>query len=98
MVTIRPLGITHHLRIPALYAAVHQVILPALRGKAICVSLDASEALPLIVASLAPRSQAVWPGMRAEHAKRLCPDLTGIVQEPDRYAWTIQDRAKSTGC
>jgi nucleotidyltransferase/DNA polymerase involved in DNA repair len=74
-----------HLRVPAFHAAVHQAIAPILRGKPVCVALDASEASPLIAASLEARSQAVWAGMRADHAKRRCPGIAVVVQEPERY-------------
>jgi DNA polymerase-4 len=74
-----------HIVIDGFQAAVHQAITPELRHQPVAVAVDGSPQAVVFATSAEARRQRIWPGMRAEHARRRCPNLTVCLPDHERY-------------
>jgi DNA polymerase-4 len=73
-----------HLVIPGFHAALHQAREPGLRGRAVAVAVDGGAQAPLFAVSLEARAAGILPGLRADQARRRCPELAIRTSDPEQ--------------
>ena len=73
-----------HLVIPGFYAALHQARDPGLRGRAVAVAVDGGAQAPLFAVSREARAAGIVPGLRADQARRRCPQLVVRTSDPEQ--------------
>ncbi len=67
------------------FASVEQQANPLLRGKPVGVCAYLSDNGCIIAASIEAKQRGVKTAMRVQHARRLCPDIVLVENEPAKY-------------